>query len=250
MPTALNDLPSEIRDELTRLTNSLVAAAGKNLVSLILFGGLARGRFRPGRSDVNIVLVLEDVSPDTLLSIAGTMQRARRAVGVEPMILSRSEVASSALDFPTKFLDIRDHHIVLVGSDPFRDLEAPRERIALRVAQELRNLLLRLRHRYVEAEGDAAFLKRILTRAARPLAIQLAALLRLSGGEVPADDRTVNIFEAAAVCFGLDREVLQGLAALRHQTEATADVNSLAAGVMENLAKVSAIAENLTKGDP
>jgi hypothetical protein len=54
-----------------------------------------------------------------------------------------------------------------------------------------------------------------LTGLARPLAVEMAALLRLAGKQVPPDDRTAAIFTAAADAFGIDRDALARLAALR-----------------------------------
>jgi hypothetical protein len=61
-----------------------------------------------------------------------------------------------------------------------------------------------------------------LAGVARPLAIQLAALLRLTGRELPQEDRSAAIFAAASEAFGLDGEALAQLAALR-QGEGGAD---------------------------
>src|SRR5205823_4523489 len=121
----------------------------------------------------------------------------------------------ASFEFPTKFLDIKRHHIVLAGEDPFAALEVPRVMVQLRIAQSLRNLLLRLRRRYAVAYDDAQALKDTLLDVARPLAIELLAMLYDGGHAVPEDDRTSAVFAAAATAFGLDGDSLATLAALR-----------------------------------
>jgi hypothetical protein len=224
------------------LKEELVRAAGQNLAALLLYGGLARGRYRSGKSDVNLLIVLHEASVQALTAIAPALQTAWRAVGVEPMLLARAELARTAQAFPTKFLDIKNHHVVLAGTDPLTDLEVPREHIRLRIEQELRNLLLRLRHGYVRAGSDAAILSRVLARAARPFALGLAALLQLAGKPVPADDRSAAIFEATVAAFGFDREPLARLAALRQDARPTGDVPALYHDVLQAVARATDLA--------
>lgn len=111
-PPSVATVIQRLRDELTRL-------AGSNLAGLILYGGLARGRFRPGRSDVNLVVLLKDASAKSLTAIAAALRAAWRAARVEPLVLTPAEVKAAADAFATKFLDIQSFHILLTGEDPF-----------------------------------------------------------------------------------------------------------------------------------
>src|SRR5439155_21209528 len=165
----------------------------------------------PGQSDVNVVVLLHDVSATSLAAIAPPLRTARRAAAVEPMVLTPGEIPAAAIAFPTKFLDIKDHHVVLAGEDPFAALDVPREAIRRRVAQQLRNLALRLRRRYLSVVKDSEAEAATLAGVARPLALEAAALLRLGGQRVPEDDRTASIFDAAATAFELDRDALARL---------------------------------------
>ena len=70
MPDLLSAVPAAIAAALNDLKAELQTAAGQNLAGLILYGGLARGRFRPGKSDVNVVVLLRDATPSALATIA------------------------------------------------------------------------------------------------------------------------------------------------------------------------------------
>src|SRR5262249_12862094 len=159
--------------------------------------------YHPGRSDANIVVLLGDVTLAALLSIAPALRTASRAVGADPLILASAEVERTAATFPVKFIDIKEHHVVLCGADPFVALEVPREHIRLRIEQELRNLSLRLRRRFMAISHSAAELAAALARVARPLALELSALLQFSGKGVPDEDRTAAILAQAADAFQL-----------------------------------------------
>jgi hypothetical protein len=243
MAEQLANAPPEIAAALGRLKEQLIQAAGLNLGGLILYGGLARGRYRPGKSDVNVVVLLKEVSPAALAAIGPALRTARRTAAVSPMILTPPEVRAAAVVFPTKFLDIANHHIVLHGEDPFAGLDVPREQIRLRIVQQLRNLTLRLRRRYLAAFDDRSALLEMLTSVARPIAIEVAALLRLAGKSVPEEDRTAAIFQRAAEAFGLEAESLARLAALRQGESSGDDVQQLYGRVMENLNRLIERAE-------
>ena len=103
-------------------------------------------------------MLLNDASPSALVAIAPALRQAKRAAAVETLIMTPAEVPRAADAFPTKFLDIRDYHVVLFGIDPFTNLEVTREQIRLRTEQEMRNMLLRLRRRYIDVGGDPALL--------------------------------------------------------------------------------------------
>ena len=245
MTVAIPGAPATVVAALKQLKLDLAQAAGTNLSGLILYGGLARGRVRPGKSDVNVVVLLNDASAESLTAIAPALRAAWRAAAVEPMVLTPLELEWAAEAFPTKFLDIKHHHIVLTGWDPFLMLEVARERIRLRIEQELRNLLLRLRRRYLAIGNDAATLAGALAQFARPFALQLEALLQYAGKNVPAEDRSAAIFEAAAAAFGLEREPLGRLAELRQNGSATGDVLALYGSVLKAVARAAEIASQM-----
>jgi predicted nucleotidyltransferase len=219
--------PVAVATALGRLTEELRAAAGDNLVALVLYGGLARGRHRGPRSDVDLAVVLEDAAPARVNAIAPVLMAAWRAARVEPWILGRAEIPRLAEVFPTRLLDIREHHLLLHGEDVFAGIEIDRAALRVRVEQELTNLSLRMRRNLVGLAGDPASIAAYLAGVARPLAIQLSALLRLAGRALPAEDRSAAIFAAAAESFELDGEALAALADLRQGEGGADDVAAL-----------------------
>lgn len=241
---SLNVAP-EVRGALERFREDISSAAGTNLAGLILYGSLARGRYRPGKSDLNVVVLLADTTTENLTAIAPALRAAWRAVRVEPFILKLSEVRSMANAFPTKLIDIRDHHIVLMGEDPFIELEIKREHIRLRVEQELRNIALRMRRRYVSIFDDPALLAEALATVAVSLKVELAALLRLAGKDVPAEPTSAAVLEAAAVTFDLDRDALARVAAMRRDSNLADDLPGLYDRVLATVTRAVDIADQM-----
>jgi hypothetical protein len=179
------------------------------------------------------------------MTIGPALRTARRSVGVVTMILTPAEVRATSIVFPTKFLDIQDHHIVLHGDDPFVGLAPSREHIRLRILQQLHNLTLRLRARFCAGFDDPGLLAEMLTNLARPLAVELAALLKLAGKETPSEDRTAAIFHAASKAFNANGDALDRLAALRHGQPINDDLPTLFAQTLTSLTRFTEAAEHL-----
>jgi len=238
IPVAVATALGHVRDELR-------AAAGENLVALVLYGGVARGRYRGPQSDIDLAVVIEDASTERVRELTPVLLAAWRAARVEPWIVARSELGRLAEVFPSKLLDISEHHLTLAGEDVFSGLRIDARQLRFRVEQELTNLSLRLRRHQISLAGDPASMAAYLLGVARPLAIQLAALLRAAGRQVPAEDRSAAIFAQAAAEFGLDGEALAALAALRQGEVPTADVGDIFGRVHTSATRAAEVAAGL-----
>jgi hypothetical protein len=177
----------------------------------------------------------------SLAAVAPLLREARRSVGADPLVLTREELPRAAALFPTKFLDIRDHHAVLWGGDPLGGLEVPREHVRLRIEQELTNHELRLRRHYL-AETRPAERARALAGVARPLAVELAALLSWSGRAAPEDDRTAAVLDVAAEAFDLDRAAFAEIARLRSDPDGAVAGDDLYDRVLVAIARAIRVA--------
>jgi predicted nucleotidyltransferase len=232
--------PAEVAEGLTRLAKDLGEAAGPNLKAVLLYGGLASGRFRPGRSDLNIAVILEDGGGAALEKIAPVLTGALRRLRVEPFVLTTAELGRSADVFPTKFLDIQRHHVVLAGADPFEGLKISREHVRLRIEQELRNTVLRLRRRLVTAQDDPVALSTVLVGLPVTLAVNLAALAELAGSAVETGADPIDTARRAGRALDLDVAALDAVAALKGEKQPVQNLAELTGRV---LALVSAAAE-------
>lgn len=234
--------PVAVATALGHLTGELQAAAGDNLVALVLYGGLARGRHRGPRSNVDLAVVLADAAPERVRELAPVLMAAWRAARVEPWIVGRSEIPRLADVFPTRLLDIREHHVLLHGEDVFAGVAIDPRLLRLRVEQELTNLSLRMRRGVAGLAADPASMATYLAGVARPLAIQLSMLLRVTGRPLPAEDRSADLFAAAAAAFGLDGEALAILAGLRQGDGDVQDMAGLLGRVQAAVTRAAEVA--------
>jgi len=169
----------------------LTATYGGDLVSVVLYGSAARGEYREGRSDLNVLVLLRDTRPETLRRGSAL---ARRWVGERnppPLMLSEAEWRGSADVFPIELADIRDAHLVLQGADPFTGVEILPENMRLQCENELKGKQIRLRERYLLSAGEPKELEELLLSSFSTFLVLFRTVLRLSGEDGARDPDSV-----------------------------------------------------------
>lgn len=227
------ELPGEIVEAVDRLAEELVRCLGASLRCLLIYGGIARGRYREGQSDVNTMLVLDDPKAERIDAISEPLRAGWLQARVRPYIVAESELTALTEAFPTLVLDIQRFNIVLHGTNLLTDLVVDPEDLRRRVEQELANVALRLRNRRAAVRGNALASTAALIQVARPLAIALGGLLHLAGHSLPAEDRSAALFAEAASVFRLDAKALAEIAELRQDASAVPDPDSLYDAILE-----------------
>jgi predicted nucleotidyltransferase len=206
----LEKLPSRAKDALRELTSALQSILGDNLHSLVVHGSVARNHYRTESSNIDLVVVLNRANSESLSRISDALTAARYRANVESMILVASEVARSADVFPLLYSDLRDHHLVLCGADLFSDLKISNEHIRLRIEQELRETLIRLRRVLVDTGGHPDALALPLVRRFKQVQSPLRSLLKLAQISLSEHD---DVVEVTANYFRIDPAPLKTIAA-------------------------------------
>ncbi len=181
--------------------------------SAILYGSAARGDFVPGRSDINLMLIVEDLSPPVLRTLGRAFTGWQKSALEPPLLISRSEWNRAIDAFPIEITDMRVGYHVVRGTDPLAELEVDRADLRRALEREFRGKLLRLRQGYTASAGDPAALGLVAGRSAGTVMVLLRSLLALLGRHVPADPLEL----AAAAAIGIDGEPL--LDVVRHRSE-------------------------------
>jgi predicted nucleotidyltransferase len=204
---------SEAEKALEELVAQLREAAGPNLLGVALYGGLAKGRFTPGVSDVNVLVVLAEAGLERLLPLSPAVTRALRESRVIPFVVTPEDLRASARLFPGKILDIRASHRVLWGDVHLSGVVVAPEDLRLRARQEIKNTELRLRLRAVERSGDPDALWRGMMASLPKVAVTLETLLRLDGVAVPVD--RPGLLRLAAKEMGIPADQMEPFTELR-----------------------------------
>jgi hypothetical protein len=184
-------LPRKVQGRVEAMLHDLETIAGPELRSVILHGSVARGEWVEGRSDIDVIVVLGSAPRAMLSALGDCLAVARTAARVDSLIVVDGEIGRAADVFPLFYQDIREHHIVLYGSDPFADLQIESAHLRLRIEQELRDVAIRMRRVAVDARGETAALGYAVARQLRRVRFPLATMLRLMQIEVGHELMTV-----------------------------------------------------------
>lgn len=160
---------------------------GARLRSVILFGSAAAGGFSERGSDYNLMLVLNDLSPEVLRSLTRPVANWERAGNPPPLLFTPDQLVRAADVFPAEMLDLRDARRILAGDDPVAGLEPSMENLRLQVERELRAALLRLRVGYLRNADSPRRLSALLQGSLSGVLSIFRASLRLYGQPVPTD---------------------------------------------------------------
>ncbi len=209
-------LPTEVGEGLDRLCRGLREALGDQLISLILYGGLARGEYAQPNSNVNVMIVVAEASVEVMDRALPAVQAGMRDLRLAVMFLSANDLRRSTDVFPTKFLDMQRHHRVLWGREVLADLPIATDHLRLRCAQEIKNLLLRLRQFYLQRAQYPELIEGTLARAISSFLYSAGVLLALKGKTAPAGKAAIA--DAAGRDLGLDGQTLKDLLAVKAGT--------------------------------
>jgi hypothetical protein len=180
----------------------LRGAFGDALVSVVLYGSAARGDYREGVSNLNILVVVRAADAATL-RLGSALARDWVAAGnPPPLVLDEAEWRGSADVFPIEYSDMLDAHLVLHGGDPFDGLEIEWSDLRLQCEHELKTKQIQLREHYLLAADAPAELGRLLTQSFPTFLTLFRTALRLAGEAVPRPPDAV--LSAASRTIGFD----------------------------------------------
>ncbi|MEY4705660.1 MAG: hypothetical protein RL042_1865 [Nitrospirota bacterium] len=149
----IEGLSSDIQKLLQDYTKDVKGVFGEQLEGMLLYGSAVRGEFLPGRSNLNILLLVSSYDSAVLKQYSALHRKWSKEQILVPLFLTEEELRTSAAIFPLEFLEIQEQHRVLGGRDPFIGFHVPTDRLRESVVQGLTSNLLRLRQRYVEGGG-------------------------------------------------------------------------------------------------
>jgi predicted nucleotidyltransferase len=205
------ELGAEDKTAVEAFCEELRKAPNVSIRSITLYGSAARKDYRPGKSDINLLVVVERIDVSILKSVLDPVTRSRR-YGIAPFFITETNLRSSIDVFPVKFLAMQESYKLLWGYDLLKNLEISREHIRLRCEQEIKNLLLRMRRQFLIAGGRGRSLTEMMSRVVVAFLETLRVVLSLTQEDFPSREEVVN---AAAETFNLDAETLRNVKALR-----------------------------------
>lgn len=175
----IEGLSDETHKLLKQYIQDVTKVYGSELEGILLYGSAVRGEFLPGRSNLNILLVMAAYDLAVLKKYDGIHKRWSKEQVVVPLFLTAADLQSAASIFPLEYQDIQESHRVLWGQDPFVGLKIDSRHLAVEVLQALRGNLFRLRQRLVEGRSTEEAITILLSLSITGLLPVLRGLQRL-----------------------------------------------------------------------
>ena len=187
----IEGLPDETQKLLQAYTKDVKSTFGDRLEGLLVYGSAVRGEFLPGRSNLNLLLLVTGYDAAMLKRYEPVHKRWNKEGVVAPLLLTEEEIRTSSALFPIEFMEIQEHHRVLGGRDPFVGFHVHAGRLGDAVLQGLAGHVLRLRQRFVEASGANDAVLILLPLAITSTVPLLRGIQRMQGWPVLAQSDAV-----------------------------------------------------------
>jgi hypothetical protein len=168
---------------LSDLVQKLKTAFGERLISAILYGSAAVGDWQKKTSDLNVLCVLDRITPAELAKSEPVFRWWREKGQPTPLLLTAEEVSGSTDCFAMEFHDMQQHRRVLHGSDVILGLAVEDRFYRAQVEHELRSKQIRLRQKAAELLPDHKRLVTLLTDSISTFCVLGRHALILSGQE-------------------------------------------------------------------
>jgi len=181
----LEALPEEVRETLRSYVKDTTGRFRSGLQSIVLYGSAARGDYLPGRSNLNVMIVLTTLELEGLKQYAKTHRRWSAERIVVPLFFTESDLDTSRELFPLEYVEMQEYHVVLAGREPFAGRAVDFRRMAMQCEQEVHGNLLRLRQRFVEGSGVIEAIGMLLPLSLTALLPCLRGLYRVLRAPIP-----------------------------------------------------------------
>ncbi len=181
IPKTWAGMPERTQDILRSYLRDVTKRLGDDVSAIILYGSLAGGDFLEGRSNINLLMVFDTITLDIMKQCSTLSRRWAKERFVTPLLFTRNELQHFLETFPLEFFDIRDHHLMLAGRDPFPELHLTGGNLFNECEREIRGNLLRVRQQFVESNGNSEGIHALLPISLTTLIPCLRGLYRLLG---------------------------------------------------------------------
>lgn len=202
-----------VKEALNGLVSDLRATHGDNLASVVLYGSAAAGDQVELRSDYNLLIALNRITPEDLRQAQAPMREWRRLGHPIPVYFTVEELSDAADVFPIEFHQMANARVVLFGRDPFEVVKLSDSHLRHQAEYELRSKLIQLRRLYIPASVSVEKLCDLMSDSLASFASLFRAVLMLHGKEPPV--AKPDCVRATAKLLKLDPEPFERIFAMR-----------------------------------
>jgi hypothetical protein len=150
MPLA--ELAASDREKVDDAVRRIVDACGSRLLGIALYGEAASVDYQPRRSPLSVVLLVLEVSAETLALLRPVAVRLRRRRFPTPLVVDSDYLERARDVFPLELLELRSRHAPLSGDvSALARIEIDPVSLRREIEAELRGKMLHLWEDYLTA---------------------------------------------------------------------------------------------------
>lgn len=205
----------KVRQIFPEIIDDYKAVFGYDLVSIILYGSATGRDYRPGKSDINFMIVLSETGIENLDQAHAAINKWKKKNVAIPLFLTESYIETSTDVFPVEYLNFQRNNMVIFGKDILSGLSFKPEFLRLQCEREIKGKLLLLREAFLECEGKGKALERVIRQSLLSFIAVFEALLYLKGKKVPANKRAV--IQDTCKVFDIDVNVFERLLDIKEE---------------------------------
>ena len=239
-----------VQDALNGLLRDLQATYGDNLASVVLYGSAAAGDHVELRSDYNLLITLNRITPEDLRLAQAPMREWQRLGHPLPVYFTTEELSDAADVFPIEFYQMANARVVLYGRDPFDVIKLSDANLRHQTEYELRSKLIQLRRMYIPASVSIDKLCDLMSDSLASFAALFRAVLILYGEEAPV--AKPDCVRATVRRFGLDLDPFEKIFAFRsseYVPPSEKEVNDIFAAYMEQIDRVIQVVDEFPQAE-
>ncbi len=239
-------LPDEIRKKVNKYVTNLIKLYDNNIVSIFIYGSATGRNYVPGKSDVNMAVILKELTFADLKKSLKLISLGITKKIAAPLMLTVRHIQSSTDVFPVEFLEMKDNYCLLYGQDLLKDLPIEESNIRLQCEQQLKGKLIRIREAYLEIGLRKKGIDALLKESLNSLFPIFRGLLRLKTTQAPPTDKE-QIINSLSENFGIDSKVF--LAILRDKKDddkiGSQDVEPFFEKYIQEIQKLAIVSDEL-----
>jgi hypothetical protein len=242
---------SVVHEALQGLIGDLHATHGDNLASVVLYGSAAAGDHLELRSDYNLLIALNRITPEDLRQAQAPMREWRRLGHPLPVYFTVEELSDAADVFPIEFHQMAKARVVLFGKDPFEFVKLSDAHLRHQTEYELRSKFIQLRRLYIPASVSIEKLCDLMSDSLASFAALFRAVLLLHGQEAPV--AKPEVVRHTVQLLRLEPEPFERIFRLRATGERPAtdqETNDLFAAYMAQIERVVEAVDEMRQVSP
>ncbi len=158
---------------------------------IMLYGSAVGKNFIAGKSDVNLLLIYDQVNFNLLKVLKRIFKKFIKSLKTNPVVIDINYIKSSADVFPMEFLEWKEKNLIIWGKNPFEELQISNENLRLEIEENLKGKLLRLIQSYFELEDNSIKLRLFLEKTINNFIVVFKNIIRLKSQTPPENELSI-----------------------------------------------------------